>query len=69
MPWDLRMRDALTKQDCLYSLVSRSPAGSYTKVVGSITDYFYAPDDVNAAIDRVAHPSTRIISLTVTEKG
>jgi mannitol 2-dehydrogenase len=46
MPFDLRMRDALVSQDCLYTLVLKAPDGSWTpQVIGSIVEYLYAPDD------------------------
>src|SRR6202011_691181 len=39
------------------------------RVIGSIVDYRYAPDDAEAVIELLAAPSTRIISLTITEGG
>ncbi len=70
MPADLKMRDALVSQDCLYTLVLKDPDGHWTpKVVGSIVDYLYAPDDPEVVIERLADPATRIVSLTVTEGG
>jgi mannitol 2-dehydrogenase len=38
-------------------------------VIGSIIDYRYAPDDPEAVIEVLAAPTTRIISLTITEGG
>ena len=70
MPADLKMRDALVAQDCLYTLVLKDPDGSWTpKVIGSIVEYLYAPDDPAAVIEKLADPATRIVSLTVTEGG
>jgi len=70
MPFDLRMRDALVSQDCLYTLVLKAPDGSWTpRVIGSIVEYLYAPDDPEAVIEKMADPATRIVSLTVTEGG
>src|SRR5215218_9993679 len=35
MPFDLRMRDAMVSQDCLYTLVEKDPQGNRTpKVIG-----------------------------------
>ena len=39
------------------------------RVIGSILDYRYAPDDPEAVIELLAEPGTRIISLTITEGG
>ncbi|WP_166979661.1 mannitol dehydrogenase family protein [Paramicrobacterium fandaimingii] len=70
MPSDMRMRDALTAQDYLYTLVEKHADGELSaRVIGSIIDYLYAPDDTEAAIERMADPGIRIVSLTVTEGG
>lgn len=68
-PWDIRMRDALASQDHLYTVVERSAKGSSAHVVGSINSFLYAPDDREAVIAKMAHPDTRIVSLTITESG
>ncbi|WP_129140627.1 mannitol dehydrogenase family protein [Modicisalibacter coralii] len=70
MPGDKRMQAALAAQDHLYTLVVKHPDGHYEpRVIGSIVDYLYAPDDREAVIERMADPATRIVSLTVTEGG
>ncbi|MCW2812498.1 MAG: uxuB [Friedmanniella sp.] len=70
MPFDLRMRQAMDAQDCLYTLVLKDPAGGWEpRIIGSIVEYLYAPDDAEAVIEKMADPSTRIVSLTVTEGG
>jgi mannitol 2-dehydrogenase len=70
MPFDLRMRDVLTGQDGLYVLVEKDQAGGWSpRVIGSIVEYLYAPDDPEAVIEKMADPATRIVSLTVTEGG
>jgi mannitol 2-dehydrogenase len=70
MPFDLRMRDVMVAQDCLYTLVEKDPEGNWTpRVIGSIVEYLYAPDDPDAVIEKMADPATRIVSLTVTEGG
>ncbi len=67
---DARMRDVLAAQDGLYTLLTKHPDGSTDgAVVGSITDYLLATDDAEAAVARLAHPDTRIVSLTITEGG
>jgi mannitol 2-dehydrogenase len=70
LPGDAAMRDALGAQDRLYTLVTTSPDGEVeARVVGSIVEYLFAPDDPTAVLARVADPSTRIVSLTITEGG
>jgi mannitol 2-dehydrogenase len=70
LPGDARMRDALGAQDGLYTLVTRAPDGTQDpRVIGSIAEYLFAPDDPEAVLARMSDPSTRIVSLTVTEGG
>jgi mannitol 2-dehydrogenase len=70
MPADRRMRDALKSQDGLYTLVIKHPDGRQdARVIGSIVDFLYAPDDPHRVIETMAAPSTRIVSLTITEGG
>jgi mannitol 2-dehydrogenase len=70
LPSDRRMADAMTAQDGLYTLVVKYPDGTLEpRVIGSIVEYLFAPDDPDAVIERMADPATRIVSLTVTEGG
>ncbi|MCV7377923.1 mannitol dehydrogenase [Mycobacterium alsense] len=70
MPTDWTMRDVMNDQDGLYTLILENPDGSRdAQVIGSIVDYRYAPDDPESALEVLAAPSTRIISLTITEGG
>lgn len=67
---DRRMRDVLAAQDGLYTLSVVAPDGDRTtRVVGSIIEYLFAPDDPEAVIEKLAAPATRIVSLTITEGG
>jgi mannitol 2-dehydrogenase len=70
MPADARMRDVLRAQDGLYTLIEKHPDGSRdARVIGSITEYLYAPEEAEAVIEKLADPATRIVSLTITEGG
>ena len=70
MPADRRMKEALVAQDGLYTLILANPDGTTEpRVIGSILDFRYAPDDPEAVIELLADPAVRIISLTVTEGG
>ena len=70
LPGDARMRDALAGQDYLYTLVLKHPDGRHEPtIIGSIHDYLFAPDDPEAVLSLMSEPTTRIVSLTVTEGG
>ncbi len=69
LPPDVRMRDVLRAQDCLYTVVQRSEQGDVPRVIGSMKEYLLAPDDPNAVIEKMASPDCRIVSLTITEGG
>ncbi len=70
LPHDRRMKEVLTAQDGLYTLVEKHPDGTVRdRVIGSLVDYLLAPDDPPAVVERLASPTTRIVSLTVTEGG
>ena len=70
LPADRAMRDALARQDHLYTLVEKHPSGRYdARVIGSIVEFLLGPEDPEALIRRLADPSTRVVSLTITEGG
>ena len=70
LPGDKRMHDVLHAQDCLYTLVVKDPDGTmHPRVIGSIVDYLFAPDDPEAVLAVMSDPATRIVSLTITEGG
>jgi fructuronate reductase len=62
-------KDALVPQDGLYCLVERSSTAEKLTVVGCIVELLGGEDDIGLVLERMAAPSTRIVSLTVTEKG
>src|SRR5918998_5887629 len=70
MPADRRMQEVMAAQDGLYTLVVKAPDGTLgARVIGSIREYLFAPDDPEAVIEKMAAPEVRIVSLTVTEGG
>ena len=69
LPQDAAMRDALRSQDYLYTVVERSADVQTARVIGSIIGFVVAPEDREAAIERLAHEQTQLVSLTVTEGG
>ncbi|NAZ76984.1 mannitol dehydrogenase family protein [Kineococcus sp. T13] len=70
LPHDARMKEVMDAQDGLYTLVLKHPDGTREpRVVGSILDFLLAPEDPDAAIEAMADPRIRIVSLTITEGG
>src|SRR5204862_2658061 len=70
LPQDRTMQQALDAQDGLYTLVLKHGDGRYEpRVIGSIVEYLFAPDDPETVIRRMVAESTRIVSLTITEGG
>ena len=70
LPGDRRMQEVMRRQDCLYTLVVKHPDGSLEpRVIGSLVEYLFAPDDPETVLDRMTAPETRIVSLTITEGG
>jgi len=69
-PQDRRMREVMSLQHCLYTLVLKHPDGALEpRVIGSIVDYLYAPEEPKAVLSRMANQAVRIVSLTITEGG
>ena len=66
---DATMRDVLTEQDGLYTLISRGPEETAVSIIGSITGYTHAHPDADELIEAIAAPTTQIVSLTITEGG
>ena len=69
LKYDQKMQSVLQKQDCLYTLVERSPEQDSARVIGSIVEYLYAPDNPQAVIDKLASAECKIVTLTITEGG
>jgi len=62
------VRDRLAPQDGLYCIAARA-TDERLRVVGCLKQLLVAPEDPAAVVERLAVAETRIISLTVTEKG
>ena len=68
------VRDALRPQQGLYAVAVRDAdeTGSQRerlRVIGCVTDARVAPEDPGAVVEAIAAPATRIVSMTITEKG
>jgi fructuronate reductase len=60
---------ALEPQNGLYTLSVRSSEGEALRVIGAISRVIVAPQAVEDLLRVMIDPKTRIVSLTVTEKG
>ncbi|MDN4616339.1 mannitol dehydrogenase family protein [Leifsonia sp. F6_8S_P_1B] len=61
--------DAMRAQDLLYSVATISPDGTSLSIPGVHTDVFVAADEPSRAVESIADPAIRIVTLTVTENG
>ncbi len=67
---DKKIINTLKDQDGLYTLVTAEQDGSIkARVIGSIIEYLFAPENPGAVLDKIANPDTRLITLTITEGG
>lgn len=62
-------RDRLRPQSGLYTALERGRGGDRARVVGCVLDVLVAPEDPEAVLRRLSSPDTRLVTLTVTEKG
>lgn len=62
------VRDALTPQDGLYTLVELGET-TRLRALGAIRELLVAGEDAARVAARLASPDTRLVTLTVTEKG
>jgi len=63
------MQKALVPQDCLYTLAEMGADSENLRVIGSIVGVFGGVEDAPALLAKMSDISTRIVSITVTEKG
>lgn len=67
---DRKIAEIFQNQDCLYTLITRHPTGKIeSEIMQQMTSFLLAVDHQQAVIDRMAHPDTKIVSLTITEGG
>jgi mannitol 2-dehydrogenase len=70
-PVDKPMSTVMKAQHGLYSLVSKGTDENDIKVriVGSLMEYIFAPDEPENALAILIHPNTKIVSMTITVVG
>ena len=67
---DHKIVDTLVHQDGLYTLMVTESNGTLAaRVIGSIIEYIFAPGNPEAALEKMADPDIKIITLTITEGG
>lgn len=67
---DRKIYNILKDQDGLYTLFTKEQNGAHkAKIIGSIVEYFYGPENPLAVIEKMASPEIKIISLTIAEDG
>jgi len=59
LPQDKRIYETMQRQDCLYTLVERDNEGDRPRILGSIGNILFAPDDPQGVIEKMAAPETR----------
>jgi len=70
LDFDTKIYNTLKEQDGLYTLVIKELDGTLTKrVIGSIVECLYAPENPMQVIEKMAHQDIKIITLTITEGG
>jgi len=68
MASDKALIDQLRSQDFLYTVMTRGDK-STARIVGAMRDAMLMPENPAAVIARLADPSIKILSFTITEKG
>lgn len=70
LPGDEPLARGMQDQDGLYTLIEKHADGTWDyRIIGSIHDVLFAPDDPDAAVEALTDPRIRIVSLTITEGG
>jgi mannitol-1-phosphate/altronate dehydrogenase len=63
------MKDALSAQDHLFTVVEQDGLRSTARIVGSMLDYVHAPSDPARALAALASDRTWLVTLTLTGDG
>ena len=70
LPSDEHLYKTLKNQENLYTLtICKSEGGTEVQPIGSIIDLIWGVENPIAVFEKIASPSTKIISLTITEGG
>jgi fructuronate reductase len=63
------VRDQLQPQDGLYTVTEREGVDDPVRLIGAVTRVLVAPESPPAVVEVLAAPTTRVVTITVTEKG
>ena len=63
------LRDALARQDNLFTVVERDGQRTNARVIGVLRDYLYAPTQSSRVMAALSSPNTRLVTLTITGNG
>ncbi len=63
------VRDALEKQDYLYTITEHTAAGKQRHVVGSLMNITVAQENPKTTLDVLCDPNIKLVTITVTQKG
>ena len=69
LPQDRAMSQALVPQQGLYTVLARSAEGDHARVIGSLLDYLFAPEQSDVVLGALTDASTRVVTMTITEAG
>lgn len=64
-----QVREQLAAQDGLYTVATRDAAGEQLRVIAAVREVLVAPHNPGAVAAALAAAATRVVTLTVTEKG
>ncbi|MDR6787440.1 fructuronate reductase [Sphingomonas sp. BE138] len=64
-----QVREQLAPQDGLYTVATRDAGGEQLRVIEAVREVLVAPHAPRAVAAALAAPETRLVTLTVTEKG
>ncbi len=63
------IRDQLAPQDGLYTVTERRAEGDKTQIVDVVKETMVAPEERERVVARLANPDTKMVSMTITQKG
>ncbi|KAL8431937.1 hypothetical protein Efla_002774 [Eimeria flavescens] len=69
LPSDKRMSAVLHEQEFLYTVLTRSQRLCEARVIGSLMDFVFAPEEPKRLRGLLVDERTKMLSLTITEKG
>ena len=64
-----RVAEQLNPQGGLYTLGVKSPQRRDYRIIGAVQGVLFAPERPQAVLERMSSPRTRVVTLSITEKG